>query len=319
MPPTQEVDAEPARLRHNRELATQYINSEPNVDRCPPVSSQVETVPIVGLPHNYAYNPSIISTGTNELLMAYRYHTETSATKIQLAKLDDGGRVLSSHPLDIPTDDSCEDPHLFTLEGKEMVSWVQSRYPKELRSVVKYRPVRDSQLETQPQYGKNDWSATEKNWVFFEYCGVWCKHLTGPRQIIFDEAGREWRTPGPQWGYGTPRGGTVPIKFGSFYLWFFHSTLWNELSADRWRYYIGAYITETSPPFRVVNVTRRPIICGSRIDGLSPDQRKECFHWKSRIVFCSGCVDRGDYFLLSLGVNDAACMLAKIKRQAIEL
>lgn len=312
---------EPPRLTYNRQLASEYVTASGITARFPKVTDQIECIPIVGLPHPFAYNPTIIDEPDGILLVA-RYHETTPKTKLFVAVLNTAGAVLRHYDLSIPGEESAEDPKLFTLDGRLRLSWVHSRFPEQMLAVVKHGDFSSGNVASpvQPEIGHNDWTAIEKNWVFFDHEGdLWCIYQTSPEQVAIDKANAEWRVPGPNWPYGPPRGGTLPIEYEGEYLRFFHSTLWNELSFDRWRYYLGAYTTEMDPPFRVRRVSRKPILYGSEADDLSEEDRKACFHHKSKIVFCSGAVQQSDHWLLSVGVNDSSCVLAKVFPQNLHL
>jgi len=247
--------------------------------------------------------------------MAHRFHDGGVPTKLEQAELDETGKVISTSVLDIKGN-SIEDPRFFKHEGQPWLSWVDSTWPAiPPTSMVKYQLVGWGE-PVQPKIGKNDGTSIEKNFVFFEYIGIWCIYQCSPIQVTYElSSGKNWQTPGPRWPYGEIRGGTPPIEYEGNLLRFFHSHLQNELTPPHHRYYVGAYLMEPTPPFKVVRVSRKPVLYGSEADNLTPYERKGCPHWKPNVVFPGGIVTKPDGWLLSVGVNDSACAIVKIKQK----
>lgn len=319
---------EPPRLRHNRELAEAYLSHSGIVSRYPKVSEQLETVPLeTGKLFQHGYNPSIADHG-GELVMAYRYHADdTLSTKLALATLEESGAVKSNRTLAL-NGKSVEDPKLHTMNGALWMSYVESTWPDvPPNAVVKHGVFINGEVGAmvQPSIGKNDWTAIEKNWVFFSHKDVlFCIYQCSPVHEIWSlneiHSGLPpLVTAAPAWPYGPIRGGTPPIEYEGKLLRFFHSALYNELTPDRWRYYAGCYLMEPEPPFAVVRVSKRPILYGSEIDDLTPKERQSVKPWKSKIVFPGGAVARDGYWLVSVGCNDSACCLVKVTPDALQL
>lgn len=311
------------RLEHNRQLLEAYARLGGPHSRYPKVSDQIETIPLRGMDLAGCYNPTIIDH-QGRLLIAFRYHGQTAATKLGAAFAKDNGELISRWDIDIPQEGSFEDPRFFFSNGALMLSWVHSKFPGEMRAVVKYGTYATDQItgEVQPNIGQNDWTATEKNWVFWEDDEkLYCLYRCHPTQQVYEvgATGSAWNIPGPSWPYGEIRGGTLPIKYEGKWLRFFHSTLWNDLSLPPWRYYLGAYLTDTAPPFKVVRVSRRPIVYASEIDDYTVAERAANPFWKTKIVFEGGAVARKDYWLVSVGINDSACLLLKVRPKDLNL
>jgi predicted GH43/DUF377 family glycosyl hydrolase len=186
-----------------------------------------------------------------------------------------------------------------------------------------------------PKFGHNDFSGMEKNWVFFSFAGkvhgIYSCHFDH-RVLEMDgeKVTKEYITPGPAWEYGEIRGGTPPVPYkDGTWLRFFHSRIWDRkplrkprTKAERifqptdripWRYYVGALVMESKPPFRVLNVSRSPILTGTErwIPG--------CPHWKPNVVIPYGCVPQENGWMVSLGVNDALSCLATITEDQLKL
>ena len=91
-----------------------------------------------------------------------------------------------------------------------------------------------------------------------------------------------------------------------------------QIRAEVQRQAVAALTTSLGPD-DVVRVSRKPILYGSEIDDLKVEQRKACVHWKANVVFPGGAVARDGYWLLSVGVNDSACVIAKVKPETLNL
>lgn len=167
-------------------------------------------------------------------------------------------------------------------------------------------------------------SGPEKNWIWFLEPGVRSQEseASAPLRMIYSitphevvavtrdgQVAGKWRTEhGREWKLGPPRGGTPPVRArrpgaeGPEYLSFFHSsTPW---SGGKNRYFMGAYTFEAQAPYRVTAMTREPLLVGSTEDPMLP--------WSPPVVFPSGLMEVGAHWLVSLGVNDAACAWIKI-------
>ena len=311
---------EPPRLRHNRDLAAAYIGDRP---RWPKVSEQVECLPLdLGKLHKNAYNPTIIERN-GSLFMAYRYHEGTLASKLAVAYVADNGAVRGNHKLDL-VGHSLEDPKFFQFGSGELwMSWVEAYWPVKAVGSVRYGGFKGESLHeaARPVYGQNDGDHLEKSWVFFERGGeLYFIYQSSPKQVIVRWSGKiegEYVTPGPHWPYGEIKGGTPPIPYEGKLLRFFHSTLENEIDLPRREYYCGACLMNPEPPFEVVQVSRKPILYGSLADGLTAEDRQKCIHWKPKVVFPGGAVERDGHWVLSVGVNDSAIDLCKINPQQL--
>lgn len=319
------MNAEAPRLRHNRELAAAYIASAGNPPRYPKVSEQVECLPLQrDKLYARGYNPTIVDQD-GSIFMCYRYHEGTLASKLAAARVEESGTILSNWRVEA-TGHSLEDPKFFKLSnGQLWMSWVEAYWPVKPQSSVRYGGFKGTSLceSARPSYGQNDGDHVEKSWTFFEHKdSLYFIYSCSPKQIIVRWSGQlegEHVTTGPRWPYGTIKGGTPPIPYEGKLLRFFHSTLETEIDLPLRRYYIGACLMNPEPPFETVAVSRRPIIYGSEADDLTPDERKACKHWKPKVVFPGGVVQRDGHWILALGANDCECLLAKIKPENLNL
>ena len=194
------------------------------------------------------------------------------------------------------------------------------RKPKELwtGSQIAVCPV-NSQWQAidriDPVYGNNAKQARngndiEKNWVWFwpDSDPHLIYNANGEHQVVrFNDKllpQQEWKTRfEPEWKWGIIRGGTPPILFGREYWTFFHSSL-PLTTKYRRRYFVGAYSFEAEPPWKITQVTEKPLLAGSDED--------EWYPQKPLVVFPCGSILQGSTWLVTLGVNDLKCAWVKI-------
>lgn len=312
---------------HNSKLCADFIAAKKIVARYPKVSEQAALVPLdaSGI-FTFGYNPTICEHD-DRILMAYRYHPDkTLATQLALAWLTSDGIVSKTRTLNISSG-SNEDPRFFGL-GKELfMSYVSSTWPEvPPKAVVRIGPLKADCLDAsvQPRLPGNDGSEIQKNWVFFEHGStLYCIYRSWPKQELYmingDECSIPSVTPMPAWAYGPIKGGTTPLEYEGKLLRFAHSTLDSEWAGHHRRYYVLALLMDPKPPFRVLRVSKKPILFGSEIDDLPLEERARCHHWKSGVVFPGGAIARNGEFWLSLGINDSAVAIARIPPSRLHL
>lgn len=158
-------------------------------------------------------------------------------------------------------------------------------------------------------------SGNQKNWTWFDFGGVLhFVYSPSPHVVVKTRptgAGDVYETPGFNWRYGLPRGGTPPVfvEADGFFWSFFHSSLDISPTPPRRRYYMGAYAFEAWPPFRCMMATMRPLLTGSSEDPREPSA--------PFCVFPCGALLDGDTWTVSFGVNDCLCAWIKIPHQEI--
>jgi hypothetical protein len=128
-------------VEENRRLAYQAAKTNKIFSRFPKVREQLKSVPMdVSKFHPFAYNPTMIDWN-GKIVMVYRWQKKRMEhTRLALAILDNDFKTESVHELTCEGTEhlGLEDAKLFTLNGKLMLSWVTSRYPKDLLAVVRY-------------------------------------------------------------------------------------------------------------------------------------------------------------------------------------
>jgi len=317
-------DKVPAYYGYNQHHAREFLEKHNLVHRSKPVTAQCQATIInpKSLPP-FAYNPSLIRW-RNRLLMCFRFHaTGNLSTRLGIAELDDKLSVKKWSQLKINDEQSShsyEDARLFLFQDNLWISYVESKYPKQLECVVKYAEMFEGErgwrtaTAYQPRYGKNDWTGMEKNWSPFESGEK--IHFIYDNTTILQVDGdycTEIKAEGATWDYGDIRGGNViPWKGGL--LRTFHSRMDNEMPPHHWRYYVGALTMDSVVPFKVTGITKHPLLTGSEEGG-----SEDCFHHKAKVVFPLGLVGIDGGVLVSVGINDSECLVARFSEQEIKL
>lgn len=316
------------RIAHNANLTTALIAKLKVAARFPRVTEQVPALPLdVTKLVKFGYNASIIEHD-GCLLMSYRYHDgDTLATKLALAQVSFEGEVISNRTLEMDNGNiSVEDPKLFLMDGGIWICWVQSTWPNvPISSVVRYGLLDGNKVVKVHQPSPPQPKAIEKNWcpVVTDHGVLYFIYESEPKQVVFkvdgDNITETLAGPTPGWCYGVIRGGTPPIPYKGKLLRFFHSGLDNEWDGWRRRYFVGACLMDSQPPFGVVAISSRPILFGSEVDGVLRQDRSKCPQYKGRVVFPGGAVERHGQFLLSVGINDSACAIVRLTPQMLNL
>lgn len=308
-------------LTHNINLCNQYMLERGVHGRYPKVSEQLESIRInVSMLPAFAYNPSIFRNG-DKLVMTYRHHAfGDHRTRLGIADLNKDFTISKCQDLQVEGT-STEDARMFSLHAEPWMSWVESTWDgkQSAKSIVKYGMLKPDYTVDRvfcPPVGSNDGTSNQKNWCFFEsddnlFCIYRSHDVHTVLQLKGEHTVHEFKSTELKWPYGQIRGGNV-VPFDGQLLRFFHSSLRNEISEPRHRYYVGACVIRNKPPFDVLRVSKKPILYGSEMDILDADQRKVCFHRKRNVAFPCGAIQHEGGFLLSLGANDCSVVLSKV-------
>lgn len=316
------------RVARNKSALEKYLADNGIKSQWPPVEQQLETVIVNGIAPG-AYNNSIIRFH-GRLVMTFRFHDTTLKTRIGIAELDEKFNVVYAEGLNLDEDEtlSLEDGKFFVFKGDLWLNFVVSTWPNfpsaQVKNVKLYKPDR-WRCSDKDQYWLPDRQTLEKNHVPLVHDdvlhiiyrqAVWQENNPADlAQVIYTPSDkREMKTPALRWPYGEIRGGTVPLPYDGKLISFFHSRLNNEMPPVTHRYYIGAILRKSEPPFQMLAISKRPILRGSEVGG---DATR--FHHKKNVVFCLGAIDHDDGWLVSVGINDSACGLVKIQPKDLQL
>ena len=326
--PVTEVKGAPPRIFHNETLAKGWLASHNVTSLFPDVTKQKEPWPLNrrGL-SPFGYNGSLIQW-QNRLLMAYRWHRDgNDSTVLAMAEIGADGNVKNNLRVEA-SGRSTEDPRLFIYRDELWCSYVESNWPEmPAKSIVRYGKLIESnghwRVDGQWQlpYGQNDGTAMEKNWLFFNKGDdLFCIYANGTvLQIADNKVVKEFNPAACYWPWGNMKGGALVPYGDDAFLRFFHTRLDNEPAPYRSRYYVGAVVMLDHPPFSTIGMTKEPLLRGSEDDALTVTERATCAHRKPKVVFPMGVVKADDACLLSVGINDAACAVVKIRERDLNL
>jgi len=272
--------------------------------------------------HGYGYNLSMMRVG-DKLWKTYRYHPDKSWRTVLSLKRDD-----VEFPIKPPSQydkHSIEDGRLFMFAGKPHISVTvaRSRLPGMsfdpcIQGYGELAPDGSILNWCEPRIGKNDWTGTEKNWVFFDYMGkLHVCYSHSPAHIVYELDGkgnnkREYRTPMPVFKFGEPRGGTQFVNYRGGWLKFFHANQVNLKSDAKQNYHVGALTVENSPPFRVTGISKFPILSGNEMYSPAP-------RWKPKCILPYGVLENSGAWEVSVGRNDCECAIAYIWEENLNL
>lgn len=308
----------------------------------PSVFKQLTASPILG--QDLIASPRHWNCGlirhAGKMWMSYRYHRDSRSGRCATAivEIDERTMLPVGRGQLIPLAEPCGDEHhedarLFIYDGDVFVSWTMMQGYKpgiDYTCVIKYARLKLSRgkwsvlQEWQPRHGNNNGFKKEKNWIFFEHDKkLHCIYATDPEHVILeldgDSVKRKYDSPGPLWQWGHIRGGTPPVDLGDGRMMcMFHSSIPTETPPHYVRYYAAAYTFEKKPPFRVLQISERPILSGSEEDGHRVDPRYT-EGWKPYVVFPCGLVPDKDGWLMSFGINDWQCAIAQLRPSDLAL
>lgn len=277
--------------------------------------------------HKNGYNPSIIEHDGHGY-MTYRYHPNPLFWRTQLAIRDSFNTTTQTSHIQAPDgfeEYSLEDGRLFIHKGKLHIGYVVACAPQnEFRCAMQYGELVKTDAgwkiinAFQPSWGRNDFTGTEKNHVYFSQDDkLYCIYQIYKEQIVLeierDIIINEFRSVSPDCSFGTPRGGTQPLAHNGKWLRFFHVQDNRHNDRARAKYHVGALLMDDKPPFKVSKFSTKPILSGN--ERYFPSWK----FWKWNVAICYGAIKQDDGFLVSAGLNDSACGLLKLSEKDLNL
>lgn len=305
-----------ARYSQFEKVKEEFLNSlQLILDRKAPV----KIGPVTGGPA-FSYNPSIINW-QGKTYRTFRFHPNPIHWRTELW-ISDGETCSKINPPNDFKEHSIEDGRLFIFRNQLYLSYVVSRAINNVfNCVIQYAQVVKDNAEwklvnhRQPRYGKNDFSALEKNWVFFEYQNqLYAIYECSPQQVVVQitegEPSGQFRTDSPQFVKGAIRGGTTPIPYQGQWLRFFHT---QSGVREEPYYHVGALLMEPHPPFRITKIGSLPVASGN--EQYFPKWK----FWKANVLICYGAVEEDGGWRVACGVNDSACVDLIVKPEHLHL
>ena len=260
--------------------------------------------------------------------MSYRFHPKPGHWRTELCIVAEG----VTQPLRVPDkykDHSAEDCRLFIYQGKPHASVTISRTRVNGQAVDPCVQIvgeldwgkKEWTLKNwrQPQYGKNDMTGTEKNWVFGQYQDkLVFTYAAFPHHIVCqmgegNTVTTSWRTESPKCPFGVYRGGTQTFDFHGKRLRFCHVVQNNPKAKLYWHYYLAAYVFEPQPPFKILQVSQHPIVSGNEA------YVENCPHQKANVIIPYGAVKNGSGWSVACGRSDHECVLVNLQEEDLNL
>jgi predicted GH43/DUF377 family glycosyl hydrolase len=277
------------------------------------------------------YNSGMLVDGKRTLLLSRQWNPQTGHTALlwQEAK---GDRLTARHKLEFGGEgfEDYEDARVIAHAGQRYIAYTDADYRGEQftsrQGFAQLTAGLDVAQTYRIAYGNNYRGGgphhSEKNWAFFSHEGR--LHLVysigdlraGERHVVaaLDERmqpAQDWRTEGVMWPWGSPSGGTPPVRVGDRYIAFFHSFTTRHM---RRRYNMAAYAFEAKPPFHILAMSE-PLLRASDEDESTVNPANP--RWRPLVVFPMNALRQGAGWLVATGVNDSYDVLVSIKDEQI--
>jgi predicted GH43/DUF377 family glycosyl hydrolase len=269
------------------------------------------------------FNGSLCRNGDLRLL-AYREEDWHGMNRIVMAQLDADYAVTATHPIALPPEKGVhfEDPRLALVDGRLILFCAHVRFgvPNVCRQrawvldAAGQRPEREITLP----FGRTEPGTVEKNWMPFELPdgGLGIVYSQRPHVVIEVETRRGHTTPGLMgWKHGKLLSGrTPPLRVSpDYYLAFFGGHVKHDWRGTR--YFIGAVLFATRPPFAIEAATPEALAWGSEASPTLVSSRPGSGH--PLCLFPAGIAREGTEIIISCGVNDSYNALLKYSLPAL--
>lgn len=295
------------------------------------------------IPHGF--NPSVIRW-KGDLLMTFREISNAipglysgSESNFYIVKVDENFNPVST-PQRIPLENGdipsrLEDPRLINVGDRLYLVYSDNKEEIPTEGGVRVNIAELScengeitvlHIECLSDFEGMNPHIREKNWVPFDYEGhLLLAYTLTPHKIFYpllDDTGtcETYITTRPSvvWEWGDLRGGTpgVVIEEG-YYLAFFHSCIELETTHSHGlsslHYFIGAYLFEQDPPYKIKKISPEPIVGRNFYEGQEYDP-----YWKPvNVVFPCGILIENDTIWMTYGRQDHEMWVAKIDKKGL--
>jgi predicted GH43/DUF377 family glycosyl hydrolase len=171
-----------------------------------------------------------------------------------------------------------------------------------------------------PGENPNQW---ERNWIPFVFNDTLflATHLS-PHRILRPILGSSTCEEvassdfSSSWVWGIPKTGTTALLDGNHYLGIFHSVkVMSSIHSEEkpiQHYFMGAYIFENEPPFKITAISKDPIIGKDFYHGSEYSMCKPC-----RVVFPCGFIMDEKFIWVVFGRQDHEIWMAKLDKQGL--
>ena len=288
----------------------------------------------------WTFNPAIFPDGNAGWIFAYRLVFRDGMRRIAICRLDAQFRVIPDSPVplsDMIRLERCSeysevdrtwfaDPRLYRFDGRLFLYWntgwhdgPNAQFLMELDSGTMH--PRGVPRRLQRDDGRQP---IEKNWTFFGDGPIFALYSIAGQQIL------QWRSEDPEsihlnevfrteWDrgayvreFGALRGGAPPQFMDGGYYCFCHSVCHSAIGH---RYVPGVYRFDAKPPFAPTHGPARPVPLPNPFGvPLYPRLNPSV----GEVLYPSGAIfDRGNW-VISYGVNDERCAVARIPHTDIQ-
>jgi predicted GH43/DUF377 family glycosyl hydrolase len=275
---------------------------------------------------NFHFNSSIFSFKNEKYLLTRHCKLDDDNipdNRLNLFKLDSKYGMMEI-PLKINDEienEQYEDPRVFVHDDKIYIGC--ANYQKHVSEKIHQKLiVLDESFvhvkNIHPIYDGNAKNCLEntkhqKNWTYFIHDGkILCVYRMHPHTVVeFDmntgEIISEYKTHCDilkQWKFGAPRMGSNPVLKDGVFHNFFHSSIpWKN---PKRQYFMGHYTFEAKPPFKILEISKQPILWGNESDQrILPNSNPI-------VVFPCGAIYENGNFYVSFGFNDEKTGIIKI-------
>ncbi|MES2504619.1 MAG: hypothetical protein V4534_07060 [Myxococcota bacterium] len=226
-----------------------------------------------------------------------------------------------------------QDPRLISIDGKIYMAYsniIAGKEQPEIRRMFVAELIHNGrEFEVSPPVclasfeGQNE-QRWQKNWVPFEHLKTLKMAYSIEPHLILEpnittgdcQTVAKTKIEKLEWDWGVLRGGTPAMRIGSEYLAFFHSSKEMKTAHSDGKkiqhYFAGAYTFDKDPPFRVIRVSKQPIVGRNFYEGL------EHKTWKPvRVVFPGGFVADEKHIWMFYGRQDHEIWVAKLDKHEL--
>lgn len=312
------------------DLKNEGISAEAYLNRS--IFNQGQDVKILNLPYNeedFFFNPCIFAK--NEAIYLMARHSKLINNKpyefnnsLKLYQLDSNFEIKQQIPITIRDEvqnEQYEDPRVIFFKNKYYVgcaNYIAKKGGYIHQKVLVFDEYFNHINNLHINYDGNGSFITsntnhQKNWTWFIHDDkLMLEYRMNPHVVleidhIKGEVVAEYKhfqDISKLWKFGECRMGSNPILKDGYYHGFFHSSL--HWKGPKRRYFMGYYKFEAKPPFKITEISEKPILYGNEADErLLPDN-------SPLVVFPCGAIQKNNQFVISFGLNDEKTGIIKI-------
>jgi predicted GH43/DUF377 family glycosyl hydrolase len=259
------------------------------------------------------FNASVCEFNGHRLL-AYRSEAWSGLNSIVIARLDADLSVIENVPTQLPDERGVqyEDPRLCVVDNRLHLICAHVKFGVAPATICRQRLFVLSMEDLQPvmelflPFGRAEDGMPEKNWMPFELPGGDLGLIYSQRPHVVIECrstvGHETRGLMEWKASKMVNGRTPPVRVNDDqFLSFFGGHAPHPFRKAR--YFMGAYLFEARPPFRVCAATKQPLVWGSELSPTFFSARPNSGY--PPCIYPSGVIKEGGGLIVSCGVNDS--------------